>query len=173
MPCCVVLYLLLSYIPGVTRSVTLGTKQQEKYSQLSSTPLAQQRRVVPCGIVRCRALRCGVVPCCALFHTYSRGRYNAKYQVPSSGMYVWTGDPHSKCLSLLSSLTVLFTFFFLLQKYTRTADQNVTSPASTQHSTAKGNQLCTSSSWPYQVASYTKSWASSAAPFVVFFVARG
>ena len=46
--------------------------------------------------------------------------------------------------------------------YTRTADQNVTSPTSTQHS-AQHNRVTRSSQaalWHYQFAIYTKSWAS-------------
>ena len=48
--------------------------------------------------------------------------------------------------------------------YTRTADENATSPASTQHSTAQGNHLYTSSSWRYRIAIGIKSWASSFCP---------
>ena len=68
---------------------------------------------------------------------------------------------------LPSSLVVISrscSYFFFCANYTRAAGQNMTSPTSTQHSIAQGNQLCTSSFWHYQIDSYTKSWASSFCP---------
>ena len=91
--------------------------------------IAQQRSVAPCP-----AVRCCVVLRCAFVRTYSSTRYDAKYQVPGTVMYVHVG----------------YSFFFLQLRVIfsrspsmpppppancpRTADQNVTSPTSTQHS---------------------------------------
>ena len=55
------------------------------------------------------------------------------------------------------------------QNYIRTADQNATSPTSTKqrHPTSQGNQLCTSSSWHYQIDTCPTSRASSFCPLHV------
>ena len=66
-------------------------------------------------------------------------------------------------------LSVVFMFFFEILVYTRTADQNVTSPTSTQHtahSTAQSNQLCTGSFCHYQIASGTNHGLLVSTPFI-------
>ena len=99
--------------------------------------IAKQRNAAPCGAVPCLALRCGVLPCCsavlccAFFRAYSTGNH-AKYQVPVCTCIL---------VVLLSSfdgpLSVLFMYFiFCFANYT-TADQNVTSPKNTRHSTGQ------------------------------------
>ena len=86
--------------------------------------------------MRCRVVLCGAVLRCAVFRTYST-RYRATYQVPRTGMYLCT-----RVFPFLTACpaSVLFTILFL-QIYTRTTDQNVTSPASTQHSTGESGQV--------------------------------
>ena len=81
-----------------------------------------QRCAVPCGVVPCLALRCGVVLRCALFRTYSSA---TGIRVVYSSFVFSTFDlSWSPCL-------------FPRANYTRTADQNVTPPTSTQHSTGQ------------------------------------
>ena len=77
-----------------TRFVRTTMLNLIKRSQLSSAVAqhrAAQRRVVPCDSVHCPAVRRRAVllPRCAIFRTHST-RYHAKYQVPSTGMYVCT-----------------------------------------------------------------------------------
>ena len=101
--------------------------------QLSSAQLftAQQRRAVPCP-----AVRCCVVLRCTFVLTYSSTRYDVKYQVPVSVMCVRTCCVLVFLLSWFSSLLSLgpHVACFPPLSYTRTADQNVTSPTRTQHS---------------------------------------
>ena len=144
------------------------------HAQLSSAQLCigQQRSAAPCGAVRCGAVPCPAVRCCvvlrcvvlrcALFRAYSSIRYETKYQVPGTGMYVL-------CTRLFPFSSVDLSRsprFFPHADYTRTADQTVTPSTSTQHSTRQ--LLCTSSSWHYQFAVCIKSWASSFSPLYIF-----
>ena len=104
----------------------------------------------------CLALRCSAVLRCALFQTRSSTRYHA---IPGTDRYVCT------CVILFFSLSLfdcpLLVLLFFLQKYTHTGNQNETWPTNT-HGITQGNQLCVwSSSWHYQIARCTKSWASS------------
>ena len=131
---------------------------------------AAWRSVAPCGAVRSRAVRCRVpfaaVLCraalCVFFGTWSSTGYNTRCVCHSSSflffyMYLIFHGP----------------LFFPTQSTPRTADQNVT-PVTKAHSTAEhkqGNLLCTSSSWHYQIAVRTKSWASSFFPLYMFLVA--
>ena len=90
---------------------------------------AAHRRVVPCGAVPFPAVRC--VLRYAFLRAYSSTRYESKYQVPG-GMYVL-------CPRLFLCFLQLIVFSRSPSpprpaNYTRTADQNVTSPISTQHS---------------------------------------
>ena len=97
---------------------------------------AAQRSALRCRAVRCRAfcpaLRCCVVLPCALFRTFSNVRYETKYQVSGAGMYML-------CTRILafSSVDLSVSNFSPHANYTRTADQNVTPPTSTQHSTGQ------------------------------------
>ena len=153
------------YIPGHSRPPTSALPPSTtcgKAAAHRSVSSAAQRCAVPCPAVACRALPCAALchaaPCCAvlrcaLFRTSST-RYNATYQVCTRLFAFFVR---------LSSPGPLLLIFFT--KYPSTADQNVTSQTSTQHSTAQqGNAICTSSSWHYQIARCTKSWASSFCP---------
>ena len=105
------------------------------HSQLSSAQLwlssASQHRAVPCG-----ALPCGVVPCRAAVYFLACIQYQVSCEVPSTtyrGMY--------GCTSIFSFLLEVvlsrssFLIFFHPANSTRSADQNRTSPASTQRRT--------------------------------------
>ena len=103
--------------------------------QLSSAQL-QLSSAAQCRAVPCLALRCGAVLC---FLSYS-ARYYAKYQVSGTRYRV----PVCKCalVFLLSPLVVFSrsTSCLLFASCTRTrctADQNATSPATAQPSTAQ------------------------------------
>ena len=148
-----------------TRYYMLNHKKCSHSSVQLSPAIAQQRsaaqrRAVLYGAVSCPAVLCRAALRCAFFRTYSSTRCHA---IPGTDRYV--------CAYVYSSF-----FFFLLivlsqsllsppcpppEKYTHTRDQNVTSPTST-HNKAQRNQLCVRrSSWRYQIARRTKSWASS------------
>ena len=89
-------------------------------------------RAVPCGVVPCPAVRSGFMLRCAFFRTYSSTRHMMR-----STRYRY----------VRVSLSSFSCFFFKVDcplsvrmphppptNYTRTADQNVTLPTSTQHS---------------------------------------
>ena len=101
---------------------------------------------------------------------------STRFQVP-----ICTRVPVTHSINTRLRLLPRYFLSLLFANYTHTADQNVTLPASTQHSTAQhstaqhstaqhstaqhstaqANQLCTTSPWRYQVASCTRSWASA------------
>ena len=147
-PCCAVLchaacfaVLAISFKPGIIPSIIplhrvctyyiVEYKDVSCSAQPSYSPAAQ-RSAVRCRMVPCLALRCCAVPCRAVFIF--------EHAVPGIMQSTWWYKaPVCTCLLilLLSSfdcpLSVLFTFFFA--NYTRAADQSVTSPTSTPHST--------------------------------------
>ena len=102
--CCVVL--TLSYMPGlIQRSIIQqyrGTSHQVctfyNLNHAKHTPSSAQlsySSAAPCGAVRCRAvpclaLRCGAVRCCGVLSFEHSTRYHVKYQVPGTGMYVYS-----------------------------------------------------------------------------------
>ena len=133
--------LTLSCMPGIIRSIMAGTRYRTPGlfvlhrwivknalpARLSSA-VAQQRSATPCGAVRgalCRAASgCAVL---SFADTVPGIMCSTRYQVP-----------------VCTCLLVLFSRLTVLPRprlppppanYTRTADQNVTSPSSTQHST--------------------------------------
>ena len=93
-----------------------------------SPAIAPQR-----SAVRCRVLLCRAVLCCAALRFLSNIQYQLSCKVPGT-RYRYARVYLSFCFLL--HLIVLFRspscFFFT--NYTRTADQNVTSPTSAQHS---------------------------------------
>ena len=102
----------------------------------SSAAHSAQRSAVRCPSVPCLALRCGVVPCRAALCFISNTavpKYHAKFQARVC-MYV--------CTCIFASLIDCSRFrsssrYIFVANYTRTADQNVTSQTSTQHSTGQ------------------------------------
>ena len=144
--CCVMLYLpcALLYMLIRTGQVSLEVsyqavlhqvctycivESQKMQSQLSSVQLLLNSAARPL------ALPCGVVPCCAFFFCIYSTRYHATYQVPGTGMNMCT-----RLFAFCVYLYVLSRFslcFFLRTLHPYTADQNVTSPTSTQHSSGQ------------------------------------
>ena len=121
------------------RTTLLNHIDAPNSAQLSYSSAA--RRAAPCGAVWCRAMpcfafRCGAVPCCAVL--YSNTLYQVSCEVPGTRYrYV-----RAYSVFLLSSMIVLAlgplgVLFFA--KCTRTADQNVTSPTTTLHSTGNSS----------------------------------
>ena len=115
-----------------------------KKRQLSSAQLYLSS-AAPCGAVRCHDLPCGAVLCRAELCFLSNIRY--KYQVPACTYVLVFSLSSFEC-----PRSILFMFFFLAN-YTRSADQNVASPTSTQDST--GQSALRKSSWHYRIACCT------------------
>ena len=82
---------------------------------------------------------CGTVRCCAALCCLSYIQYQVSCDVPGT---TYRYVPVYSCFSVLNCLSCLGPLHdTFLQIYTRTADQNVTSPASTQHSTGESGQV--------------------------------
>ena len=163
-------FLYFSFIPSTIRSVipsvrvlyvpvTINTLVNHKKNALTAqlSPAiyssaaqrsALQRRAVPCGAVPCPAVLCRTALCfLSSIHKY---QVSCDTRCRPVCMYV------AFALFSLSSFDCpLVPPFFVFENYTRTGDQNVTSPTNT-HNTAQGNQLCVSSSWHYQNPTCTK-----------------
>ena len=130
---------LLNHIEGSQlSSARLGSAQ---LSSVIAQQCVAQRRATPCGAVPYPAVRCCAVRRCAVlfFRTHRSTKYHAitRYQVPVCMCVL---------VFLLSALIVLPLgplVVFFPANYTRTADQNVISPTSTQHSIGQ-SALCTS-----------------------------
>ena len=120
-----------------TRFAVCTTLNHKKctHSQLSSPPLYLS------STMRCHAVPCLALRCCAFFRTCSSTRYHAKYQIPDAGMDVCTRPSFLQLICPPRSFAVCF----FLASYSRAADQNVTSPTSTQRKSI--------SSRHYQIAS--------------------
>ena len=114
---------------------------------------------------------CGAEPCAFFITKQSTTRYWAKYQVPGT---VGTCVYSSFCFFVVGFVLHLglFAIYFFFANCTRTtADQNVTSPTYSTAQHRQGNQLRTSSSRQYQIASCTKkkrTWASSFCPLHIY-----
>ena len=120
-----------------TYSTTLlNPKKKTLPAQLSPT-IAQQCSAAPCSAVPCPALRCYAVLLLrrALFRTHSSTRYHAQSRHQVS---ICTCVTRIFAFIMEGTLGPLHPVFFLAN-YTRTAGQNVTLPASTQHSTTQHN----------------------------------
>ena len=137
---------------------TMVLNHNERPAQISPAIYspAVQRSAVRCLTGRCRALSCAALLCHAALCVLSNIQ---QYQVYACVLFF--------LLFLISLGPHVFTPTRITPVHC-TADQNVTPPTSTQHSTAQGNLLCTSSSWRYQFAVHTKSWASSFCPLYMF-----
>ena len=111
-----------------------------RYSSAAQCSAVRCRAVpclVRCGAVMCRP--CHAVPCCAVCCISNTQQYQIsceKYQVPGAAMNtrVRIVEQTSFCFLHLIVLSRSCLFF---ANYTRTADQNVASPTSTQHSTGQ------------------------------------
>ena len=135
------------YIPDTT--VLDQNARPAPISPAINSPAAR-RSAVPSRAVRCRALRCCVVLC----FLSNIEQCRVEYVLLRTFLF-------ASCSYIRSLTAPLFS-----PPRTRTADQNVTPPTRTQH--RKGNLLCTSSPWHYQIIVRTKSWASSFCPFYMF-----
>ena len=133
---------IISYIPGIIRSIIPGAGTTTVH-QVVRTTLLNNKNSLPAQLspaiapqrsaVRCRVLLCRAVLCCAALRFLSNIQYQLSCKVPGT-RYRYARVYLSFCFLL--HLIVLFRspscFFFT--NYTRTADQNVTSPTSAQHS---------------------------------------
>ena len=77
--------------------------RNKMHPQVSSAHSSQQRSAVWYGAVRCRALPCGAA-LCFLSNIQQYQVYDAKYQVPGAGMYVFLYSSSSFLQSWLSFL---------------------------------------------------------------------
>ena len=99
------------------------------HPQLSS---AQHSYILLSSAASCLALRCGAVSCCAvLSFAYSSTRCDAKYQVSRTVMYVRVGYSSFCFLQLIAISRSPCSS--PAANYTRTADQKMPLPTSTQH----------------------------------------
>ena len=118
---------------------------------------SQQKQYPPAALRATAGVACCRRPC------FTGQKQHSKSTQPSKSYYV----PVCTCVLLctrllLSSLVVLSrsSSCFCFRKphaYCRSSERDIAS----KHSTAQGDQLCTSSFWHYQTPSCTKSWASS------------
>ena len=108
-------------------------------------------RALPCGAVPCLALRCGAMSCCAVLSFEDRAVPSITRNVVYSLLFFFI------CLISLGPHIFPPTQFTPILPIRTWHRQQA-------HSTTQGNLLCTSSSWHYQTAVRTKSWASSFCP---------
>ena len=116
------------YIPSGTTLLDHNARPAHISPALYSP--AAQRSAVRSRAVRCRALRCGAVSCCAVCFLSNIKQYRVQYVLLCTRYYF---------SSLLFFNIHVFDLsrspcFFPHANYPRTADQNVTPVASTQHS---------------------------------------
>ena len=115
---------------------------------------AAQRRAVlccaalPCPAVRCRAVLCRAVPCYAVLSLEHSTRYHAKYLVPDTGMYVRVLVFFAFFLDCPPSRSASRFFLRKLHPYCR-SERDIANKNTAQH--RQDHQLCTSSSWHYQL----------------------
>ena len=149
----------ISYMPGIIRSSIpcIDTTMPGMYVQhcriakkaLPAQPspaIAQQRNAPQCDAVPCPTVMCRVR--CAFFRAYTT-RCHAKYQVPGTGMCVYS---RLCAFSFDCPLSILF-----MPPPPKKQNHAITSvvPIRSWHRqqayiTAQGTQPCTSSSWHYQ-----------------------
>ena len=109
------------------------------------------RAAVSCPAVRCCAVLCSAA--LSLEHTVPGIMRSTRYRYVRACTHIvdfFIDCPPSQSSSL-----------FFLQPYCR-SERSITNKHTAQH--RQSNQLCTCSSWQYQIASCTKSWASSFCP---------
>ena len=174
-PCCIVLrgllYFLFSTMPGIITSIMSDTGTTIVYTRFERTSLlnhkkcntssqlspamAAQHRAMPCG-----AVPCGAVLCCATLCFLSNINCHVSCEVP---------DTRCRYVREHSS----FSFLYLIVQYNFFSQITPVLPIRARHrqqahSTAQRNQLCTRSSWHYQIASCTKSWVSPWCPLHIY-----
>ena len=122
-----------------------------------SPAIPQQHSAAPCGAVPCPAVRCCTVLRYAVYfeQTVTGSMQSTRYYVPVCTC-VLVFSPSFDCpLSLL----FMFPCLHILHPYCRSKRD-----IANKHSTAQGNQICTSSSWHYQIAGCATLCASSVRP---------
>ena len=129
--CCAVWLFEVSYhrYYCCTYQVLCVESQKNALTAQLSPAIAQQHSAVRCRTVPCLTLWCCAVLRCAFFRAYSSSRYHA---TPGTDGYACTCVYSSFSFFRFLHLIVLSrSSFFLLENYTHTGDQNVTSPTST------------------------------------------
>ena len=146
------------YIPGTyfVESQCTASSDQSSYIQLSSAA-----HTAPCGAVPF-VLRCGAVPCCAVlpfeYTSSTRHYHTCCVRLFVFSWYIWSlSVPHVSPHAY----------------DTRTADQNVTPPTSTQQHNTSQWQLALHKQLfavPIKFVVSTKPWASSFRPLYISYI---